>query len=165
VGNRLRVGRGVERPSLWRLAYGLLSDTLACYLPETDTTDKACLVVEDVLRHRAGLQPWIPFYEETVSERTHTPLSNYYRHRPRPPFDIRVTGKLFLLGSYRDSIWNKILLSPLRKQPGYKYSDLGLYLMAASPFRAYLRRRKTTTSATSASKATCTIWARPCSAA
>ncbi len=223
VGNRLRAGMGIERPSLWRLAYGLpeeegmsswallkidtlamhaidsgatpgcvvliarngrivfhkaygyhtyarkepmapddifdlasvtkvaattlsvmklyeqgklrLSDTLACYLPETDTTDKACLVVEDVLRHRAQLQPWIPFYEETVSEKRQQPLSNYYRHRRRPPFDIPVTNKLYLLDSYRDSIWLKILQSPLREQPGYKYSDLGLYLMAETIHR------------------------------
>ena len=223
VGNRLRAGQGIERPSLWRLSYGLpeeegmdsqvllridtlamhaidsgatpgcvvliarngrvvfhkaygyhtyarrqpmapddifdlasvtkvaattlsvmklyetgklrLSDTLACYLPETDTTDKACLVVEDVLRHRAGLQPWIPFYEETVSERKRQPLSNYYRRRSKPPFDIQVTNNLYLLDSYRDSIWYKILQSPLQAQPGYKYSDLGLYLMAETIHR------------------------------
>ena len=112
-----------------------LSDTLACYLPETDTTDKACLVVEDILRHRAGLKPWIPFYEETVSEKKHRPLPTYYRSRKSSNYDISVTDKLYLLDSYPDSIWQKILQSPLRDKPGYLYSDLGLYLMAETIHR------------------------------
>ncbi len=112
-----------------------LDDTLACYLPETDTTDKACLVIEDVLRHRAQLRPWIPFYEETVSEQKKYPLPAYYRNRRRSPYELPVADKLYILNTYRDTIWQKILQSELRARPGYVYSDLGLYLMAETVHR------------------------------
>ena len=98
------------------------------YISELDTTNKVGLTVRDMMSHRARLRPWIPFYTSTVDEKNR-PLDTYYRPRSEGDFYVPVTDKLYLLQQYRDTIWQRIYGSPLRSKVGYKYSDLGFYLV------------------------------------
>ena len=98
------------------------------YVSDLDTTNKVGLTVRDMMAHRARLRPWIPFYTATV-DRKQRPLEAYYRPRSEGDFYVPVTDRLYLLQQYRDTIWQKIYSSPLRSQVGYKYSDLGFYLV------------------------------------
>jgi len=105
-----------------------LGQTLATYLPDLDTTNKADLVLEDMFRHRARLRPWIPFYLETVTPKKY-PSKKIYRKRKIGDFSVPVADHLYMKKDYIDTIWNKIKASELRPKKEYKYSDLGLILM------------------------------------
>ena len=113
---------------------GLLNvnDSLGKYLPELQYSNKADIKIADMMAHIAGLQDWIPFYEETVSRsrRNPQPLSKFYRSEPAANFTIPVTESLYLRTDYIDSIWTRIITSERRSEQNYVYSDLGFYLLS-----------------------------------
>ncbi len=98
----------------------------ADYIPELRSTNKKDLSLESMLVHQAGLQAWIPFYQNTVEKRQ--PLPQWYSALPGGEFRIPVAEGLYMQRSYADSIWAQIFRSELRPDKSYKYSDLGLYL-------------------------------------
>lgn len=101
------------------------------FIPEADTSNKANMIVEDILAHHAGLAGWIPFYKQTLepNKKKATAGKAYYKRSAVDSFDIRVTENLFLRSDYRDSIWSRILGTQLREKRNYRYSDLGFYMM------------------------------------
>ncbi|MDF1864951.1 MAG: glycoside hydrolase family 3 N-terminal domain-containing protein [Saprospiraceae bacterium] len=102
--------------------------TLGEYLPGIDTTNKNDLVLEDMFRHRARLNSWIPFYTETVTRRKY-PMTSIYKKSESDDFSIPVADNLFMKDAWIDSIWFKINRSNLSSTVRYKYSDLGMILM------------------------------------
>ena len=104
-------------------------DTLGMHLPELAGTDKASLTLEEIMTHRAGLEPWIPFYMRTTTKRG-SPNQEWYREKPDTAFRIPVAERLFMRYNYIDTMWQRIIESPLSKDKSYKYSDLGFYLTA-----------------------------------
>ncbi len=102
---------------------GKLSD----YLPYLDTTDKKDIKIIDVLTHQARLRPWIPFYLNTMVG--DSLKSNIYRHTFSKDYSVKVCDSLYILNSYRDSIYKSIIDTSLREESGYKYSDLGYYFL------------------------------------
>ncbi len=104
---------------------------LSDYLPELKATNKAGLSIYDIMAHRAGLRPWIPFFEQTVtkSKRNPRPSQKFYRKTAAGEFNTQVTNRLFMLDAFRDSIWQQIRQSELRANREYKYSDLGFYML------------------------------------
>ncbi len=133
-----------------------VDDRLGKYLPELDTSNKGDLLIRDILSHHAGLHPWIPFYYSTLEtmdpdqDLISRELSSSYPFRladhvflnknldfvegayaagPSEEYPIQVADGLFLNRSYRDSIWQRIVNSELRKKKEYLYSDLGYYFL------------------------------------
>ncbi|MFZ2897285.1 MAG: glycoside hydrolase family 3 N-terminal domain-containing protein [Saprospiraceae bacterium] len=104
-------------------------DTLGAYLPELQGTDKAALTIEEIMTHRSGLKAWIPFYKETITNRQ-KPMPEWYREKPDTAYNIPVATNLFLRYNYLDTIWQRIILSPLSPSKDYVYSDLGFILVA-----------------------------------
>ena len=104
-------------------------DTLGLYLPELAGTNKGALTIESVMTHRAGLKPWIPFYLESITEKG-KPRPEWYQEKPDTAFYIPVARNLFMRYNYVDTIWRRIIQSPLSEDKSYRYSDLGFYLMA-----------------------------------
>ncbi len=103
---------------------------LSTYLPETKGTNKANLTIRDIMAHHAQLTAWIPFYKETVvGKRSKRPSTKIYKPSKRDGYTIPVTERLFMKDSYKDVVWNQIYNSELRTRSGYKYSDLGFYMM------------------------------------
>jgi CubicO group peptidase (beta-lactamase class C family) len=101
------------------------------YLSELDTTNKKDLLVRDIMAHHAGLKGWIPFYRSTLDgDKQSYPSETYYRNSYSDSFSIEVAEDLFLRSDYKDTIWHKIITSPLGDNAKYVYSDLGFYLMA-----------------------------------
>ena len=98
-------------------------DELGKYLPSVRGTDKEHLLLADILAHQAGLVAWIPFYKETLDSTKH-PLDSLYKSMPGGRYTIKVADKLFLRNDWRDSIWQRILRSPLENKGRYVYSDL-----------------------------------------
>lgn len=109
-----------------------LDAPIARYLPELDSTNKAELSLRSIMAHHAGLISWIPFYQQTLtgSRRYPKPSSAFYRRSPGDAYEVPVTSQLFLRRDMVDTIWQQIANSELRNGRGYRYSDLGFYLIA-----------------------------------
>jgi beta-glucosidase-like glycosyl hydrolase/CubicO group peptidase (beta-lactamase class C family) len=100
------------------------------YLAESDTTNKGDLVIEEILAHQSGLNGWIPFYKSTMStSKNPKPLEKYYRTTPTDSFNIPVANNLYMWNEYVDSVYAQIYSNSITIGRGYKYSDLGFYLM------------------------------------
>jgi beta-N-acetylhexosaminidase len=102
---------------------------MSTFIPELKTTNKKDLTVREILAHHAGLQAWIPFYQQTLTvEKMLSPT--IYRTTPEKKFQVPVAKDLFMENVWSDSVWQQVFNSPLRDDKQYKYSDLGLYLNA-----------------------------------
>lgn len=109
---------------------------LGDYLPELAGSNKADIVIRDLMAHRAGLQPWIPFYKQTLvtegkkkKRRTRASYA-FYQQQKKDTFVVPVADNLYLRQDFTDSIWQQIIRSPLSASRSYKYSDLGFYLLS-----------------------------------
>ena len=109
-----------------------ISNNMSKYITDLAATNKGSMTISDIMAHRSGLKPWIPFYSETMTEsrRNPQPKPEWYSRFRKEPFSVEVTDKLYLKYDYQDTIWNKIYTSDLRDKRNYKYSDLGFYLLA-----------------------------------
>jgi len=101
------------------------------YIDELRNTDKSNLIIEDILAHHAGLKAYIPFYESTILKNKNIKSLNpaVYSHILKDDFNIPVAERMFMRADYRDSIWTKIYQSEIKNNSGYKYSDLGFFMM------------------------------------
>jgi CubicO group peptidase (beta-lactamase class C family) len=110
-------------------------------------SDKARLKIRDILLHQAGLKAWIPFYRETIDTLTGMPREGYYARTPSPEYGVRVADSFFMRTAWRDTMYRRILQSPLEKPGTYVYSDndfifLGKIVEALSgyPLDEYVQR-------------------------
>ncbi len=100
-----------------------LNKTLGDYLPWVKGTDKAGLVIKDILLHQAGLVAYITFYKETINEKTKEPLPSLYKDKPKKGYGVRVADHLYLRNDWNDTMFERILKSPLGPKHKYVYSD------------------------------------------
>jgi beta-glucosidase-like glycosyl hydrolase/CubicO group peptidase (beta-lactamase class C family) len=108
-----------------------LEKTLGDYLPITRNSDKAGLKIKDILLHQAGLKSFITFYKELIDSVSGKPLPAYFRNRATEGFDTRVAENLYLRDDWKDSIYQRILASPLTPTGNYIYSDNDFIFLAA----------------------------------
>lgn len=104
----------------------VLNDSLSKYVKEVKNSDKAGYTFFDILTHRAGFKSWIPYYKETI--KTETVRQQYYSSTSTEQFSIQVAKDMFLLNTFRDSIFEQIRKSDTNPYGTYIYSDLGFYL-------------------------------------
>ena len=105
-----------------------VDSSLGFYLPEMlDTSDYKHLKIKDILTHQAGLSSWIPFFFNTLEDGK--PSYAIYSKFPSSIHKNRVAKNLYIMDSYRDSIFQTILKTELKKEKKYKYSDLGYYFI------------------------------------
>lgn len=104
--------------------------TLGYYLPQTQNTDKANIVIRDLLLHQAGLKSWIPFYKNTLDSMGR-PIEDIYHTTADKQYSIPVAANMYMRNDYRDTIWNTILSTPPENKGRYVYSDLDFYFLAA----------------------------------
>ncbi len=83
------------------------------YIPEiVQQSPYADLFFREILSHQAGLVPWIPFYAKTT-KKNGGPDPLYYQHQFSSDFDIRVADNLYLSHGYLDTIFERIITTPL----------------------------------------------------
>lgn len=99
-----------------------LQKTLGDYLPWVRGSDKANLKLWDVLLHEAGLKAFIPFYQETLDPKTKLASAPYFFSKPSENA-IPVADQLYLQKNFIDTMYKRILQSPLEKEKKYIYSD------------------------------------------
>jgi CubicO group peptidase (beta-lactamase class C family) len=100
-----------------------LSKTLGDYLPWVRGTDKENLTIRNVLLHQAGLVAFIPFYKETIDTLTGKPKPGFYKPAPDDTFSIRVADSMYMRKDWIDTMYTRILQSPLGPPDKYVYSD------------------------------------------
>lgn len=82
--------------------------------------------ITQMMCHQAGLEAFIPFYLNTLSNGI--PSSNYYNENISSEFPTSVADGLFLKNGYRDSMYAQILSKPLHEKK-YLYSDLCYFFL------------------------------------
>ena len=100
-----------------------LDKTIGDYLPWTKGTNKAGLLIRDVLLHQAGLVPFITFYAETIDKVTGKPNPAIYSEKEKPGFNVRVAENVYMRNDWQDTMISRILKSPLGPRNKYVYSD------------------------------------------
>lgn len=99
-----------------------LNKTLGYYLPWVKGSNKEDLLIKNILLHQAGLVAYIPFYKETIDS-SGKPFPKYYASKQSDSFGIRVAENLFMRNDWRDTLYKRILQSPLSETGKYIYSD------------------------------------------
>ncbi len=98
-------------------------------LPSYKDSNKDTLEVREILSHYARLKSWIPFYKRTKDETTGKNSKELYSAIKTSKFNIKVAKNLYLNEIYKDSIHHLVKDSEQSERIGYKYSDLGYYIM------------------------------------
>ena len=123
-----------------------INRTLGTYIPRLRGTNKANLVIKDVMAHQARLKAWIPFYKETIiGSKNPSYKEGIYQDAPTDQYSLQVADNLYMNKDYAETVYQQIIDSPLRSRSGYKYSDLGFYLIrdlvenvSGQPFEEYV---------------------------
>lgn len=105
-----------------------LNATVASCLPEFKGSDKQDIRIHQLLTHEAGFVPYIPFYKSTLDSAGNLKASIYSNTRSEE-FSLEVTPDIFMKKNYLDTIWQKIIQTPLQSPGKYVYSDLDFYLL------------------------------------
>lgn len=99
-----------------------LKKKLGDYLSWVKGTNKEHLTIENILLHQAGLVAYIPFYKETLDS-AGVPKPQFYSAVKNDSFSIRVADNMYMRNDWRDTLYKRILESPLGKTGRYIYSD------------------------------------------
>ena len=111
--------------------------TLKNVLPALRNTNKDTLTVQEILSHNGKLKAWIPFYKLIQDSITGKNLPAFYKTKKSAEYGIHVAKNLYLQSSYKDSILQYIKDADQREVSGYKYSDLGYYILKLGLERKY----------------------------
>jgi CubicO group peptidase (beta-lactamase class C family) len=101
-----------------------LDATVGTYLSELNIShpDKAAVKVRDLLTHRAGFIPFIPFFR-SIGEGDYSPEAS-------ARYPIKVAERFYLGRDYYSEVmWKQIIDSPLRTPGKSIYSDIGMFVM------------------------------------
>jgi beta-glucosidase-like glycosyl hydrolase/CubicO group peptidase (beta-lactamase class C family) len=99
-----------------------LDKRLVDYLPSTKGTNKANILVRNLLLHQAGLKAFIPFYKETLDKKE-LPTSAYYSPVRTDEFPTRVAESLYVRKDFQDTVYKRMLQSEVGPTGRYLYSD------------------------------------------
>lgn len=121
-------------------------DRLGDYCGAMKGSDKADLALKDVLAHRAGLFPWIPYHEKTLKKNGKY-KKRFIRQDPEEKFNIQVADRLYLSNSFKEKIFKEIRKSELGEQE-YRYSGLSFFLfptiieeLSGQPYETFLAEK------------------------
>jgi beta-N-acetylhexosaminidase len=103
-----------------------LENKLKYYLNDFVTPPFDEIQIKDMMAHQAGLPAWIPFYKKTVINGK--PDLQLYSTEQKQGYDKKVADNLWILNSYSDSIYARIMDVKLGAKK-YLYSDLGYYFV------------------------------------
>lgn len=79
--------------------------------------------------HQAGLVSYIPFYKETLDPEG-IPYLKYFSTTKKESFKIPVAKNLYMRADWQDTLYKRILLSPLGRANNYVYSDNDFIFLA-----------------------------------
>ncbi len=98
-----------------------LDGNLGSYLPELRETSKKDIAVREVMLHQAGFIN-LDFFSGIKSQDHSTDSSFFY--------PVKVADNYFIRRNYyQDSMWPKMVSSPVKTRGEYVYSDISMYMM------------------------------------
>jgi len=101
-----------------------IQKTLGDYLPWTRNTNKQNLKLFDILLHQAGLKSFIPFFRETIDTSKPDLISGkFFACKPDSLHAVRVADNMYMRNDWTDTIYERILKSPVGPKGHYEYSD------------------------------------------
>ncbi len=100
-----------------------LEGRLGDYLPWVRGSNKEQLTIKDILLHQAGLKAWIPFYRETIDSAGRPLPALYAANNDGNNFSVRVAENMFMRKDWIDTMYKRIIQSPLEAANKYVYSD------------------------------------------
>jgi len=112
-----------------------LDTQIGSIMPVLKGTDKDSITIKESLSHYGRFKAWIPYYLTTLDSVTKEPLKEYYNVRKTKKYDTQVARNMYLMSSFKDSMYMMIAESTLREKKEYKYSGLIFYL-----FKDYLEK-------------------------
>ncbi len=104
-----------------------LDEKISSYLDYLKNSDKRNITFREALIHQSGLRSWIPFFQETTASEAN--YKKVYSPIKTEKFGIQVAENMYMLNSYVDTIYDRILKSNLNSHKRYVYSDLGFYFI------------------------------------
>jgi CubicO group peptidase (beta-lactamase class C family) len=110
-----------------------IDKTLGDYLPWLAGSNKAPMVIRDVMAHHAGLKSYIEFFKKTVTLENDYWLTmepGLYSDEPSPQFCLPVAENMYMDARWLDTIRRQIIESPLNAHGTYVYSDLGFIMLS-----------------------------------
>jgi len=106
-----------------------LHKKLADYLPEVKGTNKEKLLIKDILLHQAGLVPFIPFYKEIIDS-AGTARPDLFSSTASDSFSVKVADSFYMKKEWTDTMYSRLLQSPLGTPGKYVYSDNDFIFLA-----------------------------------
>ena len=100
---------------------------LSVYLPYLRKGNASGVIIRDLMAHQSGFRPWIPFFRFTLNGREADP--DIYSTEISEEYSVRVADGMYIHNDYYREIIDSIRYSAIRNNQGYKYSDLGFYLL------------------------------------
>jgi CubicO group peptidase (beta-lactamase class C family) len=105
-----------------------METTLDSMLPIFKNSNKKDIQFKELLSHYARLQPWYPFYKNTIDKKGN-PLEKYYKKISNATYSTKIADSLFLRNDYHDTILKFIVDSKLLPKKEYKYSDFTFIIL------------------------------------
>ncbi|MCK9413785.1 MAG: serine hydrolase [Prolixibacteraceae bacterium] len=106
----------------------VVTKRMSDYWPDWKGSNKVGILVSDLLSHQARLRAGVILWPNTVDDKGNY-KPGYYVTKPTPGFDLRVSEGLYLVDSFKDTVYKSIRDSPLLKMKKYAYSDLGFVIL------------------------------------
>ena len=109
-----------------------LDKKISFYLTDLKGSNKEHMTIRDILSHQAGLWPYLPFWKQTMNNQEYLP--EYYHYKRENEFPYFVSEGLYSSKNIRENVWKWVIESKVRDKKkdipyGYKYSDMGYYMM------------------------------------
>lgn len=122
-----------------------VNKNLQFYLPELKGSNKAEIIIKEMLAHQSGLPAGVLNFEPTLNK-DNSFKTGYYSKVKTSVYSKRVADSLFVRGDYADSLYKRIVNCKLGKKE-YVYSDLGYYFVkkmaesiTKSPLNEYVEK-------------------------
>ncbi len=119
---------------------GLLNvdDPIGKYLPDLQGTGKENLIIRDLLLHRAGLPPILPYkpviHSDPITGALDTTWFNFIQDAEYP---VPVAPHIYAKEALQDWVWDQIKQVPLSGKKRTVYSDLGLVMVGKAIERMF----------------------------
>ncbi len=104
-----------------------INKTLGDYLDIPASNEYSKVIIKNMMSHCAGFAAWIPFYNRTMSNGVLD--KSIYKTKAENGFSMQVADGMYIMDTYRDSIFRQIISTPISSDKSYKYSDLGYYFI------------------------------------
>ncbi len=106
-----------------------LNKKLGDYLPAVKGSNKEKLLIKDILLHQAGLVSFIPFFKEIIDS-AGTARKDLFAATKSDSFAVKVADSFYMKMEWTDTMFSRILQSPLGTHGKYVYSDNDFIFLA-----------------------------------